>query len=119
MEPISRHRVSAGTEITGTLKFKGELTYEGVFRGDLIEGSHLIVTEHTEIHAKSIIVDDLTCSGLVDGDTKVAQRCTLRATAHFQGALTTFRLAMDDGATFSGGLVISKPANISAAQHTA
>ena len=61
---------------------------------------------------QSIIVDNLTSSGLVDGDATVSQRCHLKETAHLQGSLKTFRLAMDDGATFAGALEISKPANI-------
>ena len=107
------NRVSEGTEITGSLKFKGELVFEGKFKGDLIEGSHLVVGEHAEVHARTILLENLTNAGLVDGKAEVYERCYLKATAHFQGSLNTFRLAMDDGATFSGGLTISKPANIS------
>ena len=106
------NRVSEGTEITGSIKFKGELIFEGKFKGDLIEGSHLIVGEHAEVHARTILLENLTSSALVDGRAEVYERCYLKATAHFQGSLNTFRLAMDDGATFSGGLTISKPANI-------
>lgn len=106
------NRVSEGTEITGSIKFKGELLFEGRFKGELIEGDNLIVGEHAEVHARTIVLSNLTSAGLVHGDAEVYERCYLRATAHFQGSLNTFRLAMDDGATFSGGLVISKPANI-------
>ena len=104
--------LSKDIEITGTMKFKGELIFEGKFNGELIEGSSLVVGENAEVHAKSIVVDNLTSAGLVDGNAKVAQRCHLKETAHLQGSLKTFRLAMDDGATFTGGLEISKPANI-------
>ena len=105
-------RVTRDVEITGSLKFKGELLFEGKFKGQTIEGDDLVVGEHAEVHAKTILLDNLTSSGLVDGEAEVCERCYLKATAHFQGSVNTFRLAMDDGATFSGGLVISKPANI-------
>jgi cytoskeletal protein CcmA (bactofilin family) len=105
-------RLSKDIEVTGTMKFQGELIFEGKFHGDLVQGSSLVIAESAEVHAKTIIVDNLTSSGLVDGDAKVAQRCYLKATAHLQGSLKTFRLAMDDGATFAGALEISKPANI-------
>jgi cytoskeletal protein CcmA (bactofilin family) len=109
-------RLGKDIEISGTLKFKGELLFEGKFRGTLVEGSSLVIAEGAEVHAKSIVVENLTSSGLVDGDAAVSQRCQLKSTAHLQGSLKTFRLAMEDGATFAGALEISKPANIGSAE---
>ena len=74
-----------------------------------------MIAEGAEVHAKSIVVENLTSSGLVDGEASVSQRCHLKSSAHLQGSLKTFRLAMEDGATFAGALEISKPANIGAA----
>ena len=108
----TQSRLGRDVEITGTLKFKGELHFDGKFRGSLLEGSALVVGEGAEVRAKSIVLDNLTSSGLVDGDATVSQRCHLKETAHLQGSLKTFRLAMDDGATFAGALEISKPANV-------
>jgi cytoskeletal protein CcmA (bactofilin family) len=113
---MTSSRVGRDIEITGTLKFKGELLFDGKFNGSTLEGSSLVIAEGAEVHAKSIVVDNLTSSGLVDGDAKVAQRCHLKETAHLQGSLKTFRLAMEDGATFAGALEISKPANVSAVE---
>ena len=107
-----RSELSKDIEITGILKFQGELIFEGKFHGDLIQGNSLIVGQYAEVRAKSIVVENLTSAGLVEGDAKVSARCHLKETAHLQGSLKTFRLAMDDGATFTGGLEISKPANI-------
>ena len=107
----TQSRLSKDIEISGILKFKGELTFEGKFKGSLVQGSSLIIGEGAEVRAKSIVVENLTSHGLVDGEAEVSQRCHLKATAHLQGSLKTFRLAMDDGATFAGALQISKPAN--------
>jgi cytoskeletal protein CcmA (bactofilin family) len=110
MTPTSR--VAQDVEITGTMKFKGELLFEGKFKGELIEGNDLLIGEGSEVRAGTVRVDNLTNAGLIDGSVEVAARSFLKGTAHLQGSLKTFRLAMDDGATFAGGLVISKPANI-------
>jgi len=109
----TQSRVGKDIEITGVLKFKGELLFDGKFKGNEVEGSSLVIGEGAEVRSRSIVVDNLTSAGLVDGDAKVSQRCHLKETAHLQGSLKTFRLAMDDGATFAGALEISKPANVS------
>lgn len=105
-------RIGNDVQITGEMKFRGELSFDGMFKGTEIEGNNLVVGEHAEVHAQTIIVDNLTSAALVEGNAEVAQKCFLQPTAHFQGDLKTFRLAMGDGATFSGRLVISKPPNI-------
>jgi cytoskeletal protein CcmA (bactofilin family) len=114
MTPTSR--VAQDVEITGTIKFKGELLFEGKFNGDLIEGDNLFLGERAEVRAKTVRVNNFTSAGLIDGAVEVAERSFLKGTAHLQGGLKTFRLAMDDGATFAGGLVISKPANVAAGE---
>ena len=60
-------RLSKDIEVTGTLKFQGELIFEGKFNGDLVQGSALVIAEGAEVRAKTIIVDNLTSAGLVDG----------------------------------------------------
>ena len=55
-----RSELSKDIEVTGTMKFQGELIFEGKFNGDLIQGNSLVVGEHAEVHAKSIIVDNLS-----------------------------------------------------------
>ena len=107
-------RVGKDIEITGILKFKGELIFDGKFSGNEVEGSSLIIGVGAEVRARFIVVDNLTSSGLVEGAATVSQRCHLKETAHLQGSLKTFRLAMEDGATFAGALEISKPANVTA-----
>ena len=104
--------VAREVEITGTMKFKGELLFEGKFTGDAIDGDNLVIGERAEIRAAIVRVKNFTSAGLVEGNVEVSERSMLKGTAHIQGNLSTFRLAMDDGASFSGGLSISKPANL-------
>ena len=94
-------------EVSGSLKFTGGVLFEGKFTGGLIEGDSLVVGESAEIRA-DIIVGNLTIFGRVDGDVDVSEKCQLRPTAHLYGNLKTQRIAMDEGATFAGGMTISQ-----------
>ena len=98
-------------ELSGALKFSGGLVFEGKFKGGLIEGDALTVGEGAEIRA-DVLVGNLTIAGRIDGDVEVAERCHLRPTAQLHGNLKTSRLAMDEGATFAGGMQISQPGEL-------
>ena len=107
MTPTSR--VAQEVEITGTMKFKGDLLFEGKFTGDVIEGDSLMIGETAEIRAANVRVKNFHSASLVVGNVDVSEKSQLKATAHIEGNLSTVRLAMDDGASFSGGLTITKP----------
>lgn len=100
-------RVLPEIEMNGSLKFAGGMLFEGRFKGGQIEGDALVVGTGAEIQA-NIKVEDLTILGRVEGDVEVSGKCQLRATAELHGNLKTVRVAMDDGATFTGGMEISR-----------
>jgi cytoskeletal protein CcmA (bactofilin family) len=70
---LTKSVLSQDVEITGSLTFKGELSF-----------------------------DEVTISGTVKGNATVSQRCHLRASARLNGDLNTSRLIMEEGATFIG-----------------
>ncbi len=107
METTTSSQVLADVEISGSLKFTGGLLFEGTFRDGLIEGDHLVVGQGAEIHA-DIAVTDLTTFGRIEGDVAVLERCQLRPSAELHGNLKTTRLAMEEGATFNGGVQITR-----------
>ena len=95
-------------ELTGTLKFSGGMLFEGKFSGGRIEGDTLVVALGARVEA-NIIAADITLFGRVDGDLEATGRCQLRSSAELYGNLKTPRVAMDEGATFTGSMQISKP----------
>ena len=107
MTPTSR--VAQAVEITGTMKFKGELLFEGRFDGDSIEGDDLVIGEHAQIRAATVRVINFTSAGLVEGNVEVSERAALKGTAHLR---TTLRRPSPAG-TCSGcpgyGLSVHKP----------
>src|SRR5580698_8872751 len=88
-------------EITGTVKFKGELHFDGQLRdGDLI-GDSIVIGPRARIQG-NIQADSLILHGSVSGDVLVTGRCELKGSANLVGSLTTNRLVMDEGATMIG-----------------
>ena len=95
-------------ELSGSLKFSGGLLFEGSFNGGRIEGDTLVVAAGARVEA-TIVAADVTLFGRVDGDVEVTGRCQLRPSAELYGNLKTPRVAMDEGATFTGSMQIVKP----------
>lgn len=98
---MTKSVLSQDVDITGSLTFKGELSFDGTIKGGNISGSVLNVGEHATIEG-NITADEVTISGAVKGNAMVAQRCHLRASARLNGDLNTSRLIMEEGATFIG-----------------
>ena len=97
----AKSALSQDVEITGSLTFKGELSFDGSIKGGNIVGSVLSLGEHAAVEG-NITADEVTIAGMVKGNATVSERCHLRASARLNGDLTTSRLIMEEGATFIG-----------------
>jgi cytoskeletal protein CcmA (bactofilin family) len=98
---LTKSVLAQDVEITGSLNFKGELSFDGTIKGGHLSGSVLNVGEHATVEG-NITADEVSISGNVRGNATVAQRCHLRASARLNGDLNTSRLIMEEGATFIG-----------------
>lgn len=101
-----RSNLTQDVQITGTLTFKGELTFDGTLKGGNIHGRKLILGENADVEG-NVSASEVTLSGRVKGNATVAERCHLKASARLNGDLTTSRLIMEEGATFIGQSRIS------------
>src|SRR5215217_4372636 len=108
MTPTNENKSSilSDVEITGSLKFKGELSFDGQLKEGDTEGEALIAGERARIKG-DIRADALLLRGTVTGDVLVAGRCELKGSANLVGSLTTNRLVMDEGATLIGEVEIT------------
>jgi len=94
-------------DVTGTITFAGHLTFDGQLRnGDLI-GKDLVVGPRAIIQG-NIKATSLVLHGSVTGEVAVAERCEIRGTASLVGSLIAGRLAVHDGATVLGGIVVTR-----------
>lgn len=101
----SKHTILNDVEITGSLIFKGELTFDGKLRKGSVEGDSLIVGKNASIKG-NIRVARLNLLGAVTGDVAVSEKCEIGPTADFAGTLTTVKLAMAEGASVNGQVQI-------------
>lgn len=101
----SKHTILNDVEITGTLVFKGELTFDGKLKKGSVEGESLIVGKNGSVRG-NIRVARLNLLGSVTGDVVVSEKCEIGGTAEFAGTLSTVRLAMAEGASVNGQVQI-------------
>ena len=102
----NKSSILSDVEISGTVVFKGELSFDGQLKNGDITGEALIAGERSKIQG-NINAEALLLRGSVTGDVLVAGRCELKGSANLVGSLTTNRLVMDEGATLIGKVEIT------------
>jgi len=102
----NKSSILSDVEISGSVKFKGELSFDGQLKDGNIEGEALIAGERARIKG-DIKADAFLLRGSVTGDVLVAGKCELKGSANLVGSLTTNRLVMDEGATLIGDVQIT------------
>jgi cytoskeletal protein CcmA (bactofilin family) len=98
---MNQSSISSDVEITGSINFKGELTFDGQLKNGDITGAALVIGPKARITG-NIMSDSLTLHGTVIGDVLVAGKCELKGSSSLEGGLKTNRLVMDEGATMMG-----------------
>ncbi len=93
--------ISRDVEITGAVKFKGEMVFGGRLKTGSLTGDLLQVDESGRVKG-DIMAEVLILSGKVTGNVVAMQNCELAASAELVGNLTAQRLSMEEGATLVG-----------------
>lgn len=96
--------------------FKGELTFEkglrlvGKFEGKINTAGKLHIAREAkmqaDVEASAIIVE-----GDVRGNLAASERIELKATARYEGDLRASKLVVDEGAVFSGHVMVGPEAS--------
>ena len=108
--------VLSDVEITGTIKFNGDLIFDGKLTKGSIEGNALFAGNNSDIKGE-IRTNVLTLFGKIAGKVTVNRKCELRASAQINGDLKAAQLVMADGATLIGQVQIGNDSET--AQHPA
>jgi len=97
----SKNALGSDVEIKGSLKFAGELTFEGKLEGDvqtdglLNLGDSAVITGN--INAQSVVV-----RGKVNGNINAKEKIEIKTKAEVFGDIRASKLAIEEGVTFVG-----------------
>jgi cytoskeletal protein CcmA (bactofilin family) len=99
--PNGKSMIQQDVEVSGSIKFKGEMVFGGKLKKGSLTGDLLEVGKDARIKG-DITADVLILTGKVTGNVTAMQTCELTASAEVIGDLTANRLSMEEGATLVG-----------------
>ena len=100
-ENSAKNVLNSEVEIHGTLKFAGELTFEGKVEGDIISEGALEMGEGAVVNG-NINVASVVVRGKVTGNITAKDRIELKAKTELFGDIKSAKLVIEEGVTFVG-----------------
>jgi cytoskeletal protein CcmA (bactofilin family) len=97
----AKNVLTSDVEINGTIKFAGELVFEGKLDGEIVSDGALQLGDSTvvngNINAASVVV-----RGKVNGNITAKDRIEIKAKAELFGDIKAAKLVIEEGVTFVG-----------------
>jgi len=97
----SKNTLASDVEIKGTLKFSGELTFEGKLEGEIQSDGILNLGDSAvvngNINAQSVVV-----RGKINGNIVAKEKIDIKAKTEMFGDIRSAKLAIEEGVTFVG-----------------
>jgi len=92
--------VGKDTEFEGTIKSKGQLQIDGLFKGTLNSEGKLILTESGHIEG-DIFCKDIELAGEVSGNVKARGKVTIKPGARVKGDIRYYEIEIESGANIT------------------
>lgn len=96
-----------GSRFEGTLTFQGSVRIDGFYKGDIVNGNHLVLGEQAEVEG-TINVEEVYISGHFKGTVTAVKKICLLASAHVEGSLATPKISIEEGAVFNGSIQMAE-----------
>ena len=97
----SKNVLNADVEIKGTLKFAGELTFDGKLDGDITSDGALNVGDNAVIKG-NLNVSSVVLRGKVNGNVTAREKIEIKAKTELFGDIRAPKLVIEEGVTFVG-----------------
>jgi cytoskeletal protein CcmA (bactofilin family) len=97
----SKNILAADVEIKGSLKFSGELTFEGKLEGE-IQSDGVLNLGDTAVVNGNISAQSVVVRGKINGNITAKEKIDIKAKTEMFGDIRASRLAVEEGVTFVG-----------------
>jgi cytoskeletal protein CcmA (bactofilin family) len=97
----SKNVLSSDVEIKGTLKFAGELTFDGKLDGDITSDGILNLSDNAVIKG-NLDVSSVVLRGKINGNVTAREKIEIKAKTELFGDIRAPKLVIEEGVTFVG-----------------
>jgi cytoskeletal protein CcmA (bactofilin family) len=97
----SKNTLGSDVEIKGTLKFAGELAFEGKLDGD-VQTDGVLNLGDTAVVTGNIAAQSVVVRGKVNGNITAKERIEIKAKTEMFGDIKAAKLVIEEGVTFVG-----------------
>jgi cytoskeletal protein CcmA (bactofilin family) len=97
----SKNVLTSDVEIKGTLKFSGELTFEGKLEGE-IQSDGILNLGDTAVITGNINAQSVVVRGKVNGNITAKEKIDIKAKTEMFGDIRSSKLVIEEGVTFVG-----------------
>ncbi len=97
----SKNVLNSDVEIKGTLKFAGELTFDGKLDGDITSEGTLNVGDNAVVKG-NLNVNSVVLRGKINGNVTGRERIEIKAKTELFGDVQAAKLVIEEGVTFVG-----------------
>jgi cytoskeletal protein CcmA (bactofilin family) len=99
--PNSKNVLNSDVEVKGTLKFSGELTFDGKVDGDISSEGILTLGDNAVVKG-TIDVGSVVVRGKITGNIVAKDKIELKAKTELFGDVRAAKLVIEEGVTFVG-----------------
>ena len=97
----SKNVLNSDVEIKGTLKFSGEMTFDGKLDGDINSEGSLNLGDNAVIKG-NINVNNVVVRGKITGNIVAKEKIDIKTKTELFGDIRTPKLVIEEGVTFVG-----------------
>jgi cytoskeletal protein CcmA (bactofilin family) len=99
--PPSKNTLNSDVEVKGTLKFTGELIFDGKLEGDIASEGQLTLGDNAVVKG-TIDVGSVTVRGKITGNIVAKEKIDIKAKTELFGDVRAAKLVIEEGVTFVG-----------------
>jgi len=97
----SKNILNSDIELKGTIKFAGELTFDGKLDGDITSDGVLNLGDNAVVKG-NVNVNSVVLRGKINGNITAKEKIEIKAKTELFGDIRSARLVIEEGVTFVG-----------------